>query len=165
MSIEQSDSDHTLPLTPTSCFGPPDLVTIDMALSTGHPVVTSQVPTQVMTHTSVAATNPFVMATNIHQVNGGHPTHYEWVWFQFEGQSGSSLSPTQMECWSITLMVHQELGVMPLRIQQLSHWNMLIKFDSKVDVEWVAQKLLQMLWWMEAPCHQEGIPCCGDKGL
>ena len=105
------------------------------------------------------------MTTNTHWGNGGHPTHHEWLLFGLEGQSGSCLGPTQMECQSIALMVHQELGVMPLRIQQLSHWYMLIKFDSEVDVEWVAQKVLQMEWWMEAPCYLECVPCSSNEGL
>ena len=49
MSIEWSDSDHILPLTPASSFRPLDVVTINMAMSTIQSVVTSQVPTQVMT--------------------------------------------------------------------------------------------------------------------
>ena len=53
-----------------------------------------------------------------------------------------------MECQSIILIMHQELGVMPLRIQQLSHCDMVIEFDREVDVDWVAQKLLSMEWWM-----------------
>ena len=116
MSIKQSDSDHTLPLTSVSLFRPPDLVAIDMTMFRGHLVVTSQVPTQMMTHTNLATTNPFVITTNTHQGNDGHPTHHEWVWFQLEGQSGRSLGPAK-QCQSITLRVYQGLGVMPLRIQ------------------------------------------------
>ena len=59
MSIDQSDSDHTLPLTPASSFGPLDTVAIDTAVPTGQLVVTSQVPTQATTYTSANATNPF----------------------------------------------------------------------------------------------------------
>ena len=143
-----SQTDHTLPLTPASSFRPPDKVAIDMAVSTGQPVVTSQVPTQVMTNPSVSATNPFVMNTSTTQGASGHPTCHEQVWFQLEGQSGCSLGPAQMKCWSITLVMHQELAVMLLRIQQLSHHDVQIEFDSEVDVEWVAQKLLRMEWWM-----------------
>ena len=117
MSVEESDSDHTLPLTPAISFGPPDTVAIDMTVYTGQPVVTSQVPTQVMTNPSISATNPFVTNTTTNQGASGCPTHHEWVWFQLEGQSDCSLGPAQMECWSIALIVHQELGIMPLRIQ------------------------------------------------
>ena len=49
-----------------------------------------------------------------------------------------------MECWSITLIIHQELGVMSLWIQWLNHHDVLIEFDGEVDVELVAQKLLRM---------------------
>ena len=62
-------------------------------------MVTSQVPTQVTTNTSVNAINPFVTNTSTKQ-----------------GASGS-LGPAQMECYSIALIMHQELAVMPLRIQ------------------------------------------------
>ena len=34
------------------------MVAIDMTVSTGKPLVTSQVPTQVMTSLSISATNP-----------------------------------------------------------------------------------------------------------
>ena len=67
MSVEQSDSDHTLPLTPASSFGPPDMIAIDMAVSTGQQMVTSQVHTQVMNNTSVNATNPLPMITSTNQ--------------------------------------------------------------------------------------------------
>ena len=93
------------------------MVTIDTAVSTRQLVVTSQVPpTQEMINTSVNAANPFVMITSTNQGASGHPTHHEWVWFWLEDQSGGSLGPAQMECQSITLIVPQELGVMPLRI-------------------------------------------------
>ena len=62
-----------------------------------------------------------------------------------------------MECWSITLILHQELGVMSLQIQWLNHYDVLIEFDGKIDVEWVAQKLLRMEWWISAPCNLECI--------
>ena len=45
MSIRKLDSNHTLSLTPTCSFGPPDMVAIDTAVSTGQLVVASQVPT------------------------------------------------------------------------------------------------------------------------
>ena len=101
-----------------------------------------------MTNPGINATNPFVMNTGTNQGASDYPTHYEWVWFWLEGQSGCSLGPAQTDCWSTALIMHQELGVMPLRIQWLSHHDMLREFDSKVDVEWVAQKLLRMEWWM-----------------
>ena len=56
-------------------------------------------------------------------------------------QSSFSLGPVQMECWSIALIIHQKQGVIPLQIQWLNHHDVLIEFDSEVDVEWVAQKL------------------------
>ena len=65
-----------------------------------------------------------------------------------EGCSGCSLGPAQMECWSISFVVHQNLGVMPLWIQQLNYHDVLIEFNSDVDMEWVAQKLLRMEQWM-----------------
>ena len=48
-------------------------------------VVTSQVPTQVMTNTSANATNPFPMITSTNQGARCCPTCHEWVWFQLEG--------------------------------------------------------------------------------
>ena len=53
---------------------------------------------------------------------------------------------SQMECQSIAHIIHQELGVMPLKFQWLSQHDVLIEFDSQVDVEWVVQKLLRMEW-------------------
>ena len=79
MSINQLDSDHTLPLSPASSSGAPDTVAIDITVSTGQPVVTSQVPTQVMTNPSISATNPFVTNANTNHGTSGHPTHHEWV--------------------------------------------------------------------------------------
>ena len=64
MSIEQSDSDHTLPLPPASSYRPLGMITIDTVVSTGQLVVTSQVPTQVMTNSSANATNPFPTITS-----------------------------------------------------------------------------------------------------
>ena len=69
-----------------------------------------------------------------------------------------------MECWSIALVIHPELGVMPLQIQQLNYHDVLILFGSEVDVEWVAQKLLRMEWWMGASCNLECIPCSNKEG-
>ena len=77
MSVEQLDSDHTLPLTPASSFGSLDMVAIDITVSTGQMVMTSQVPTQVMTNLSVNATNPFVMNTSTNQGASGCPTCHE----------------------------------------------------------------------------------------
>ena len=70
-----------------------------------------------------------------------------------------------MECQLISLLVHQELGMMPLRIQQFSYHDVLIEFDSGIHVEWVAQKLLRMEWWMGTPCHLECVPCSYVEGL
>ena len=101
------------------------------------------------------------MKTSTNLGASGHTIHHEWVWFRLEGQSGCSLGPAQMECWSIALIVHQELGVMPLWIQQLNHHDVLIEFD----VEWVVQKLLRMEWWMGAPCNLQCVPCSDEEGL
>ena len=38
---------------------------------------------------------------------------------------------------------------MPLQIQWLNHCDVLIEFDSEVDIEWVVQKLLRVEWLME----------------
>ena len=94
-----------------------------------------------------------------------HPFHHEWVWFRLEGQSGCSLGSAQMECQSVAFIIHQELGVMPLWTQQLNHHDVLIEFDSEVDVERVVQKLLRIEWWMGAPCNLECIPCSDKEGL
>ena len=42
---------------------------------------------------------------------------------------------------------------------------MLIEFDSALDVEWIAQTLLRMEWWMGAQCHLECIPCSNEDAL
>ena len=105
MSIKQSDSYHTLPLTPASSFRSPDTVAINTAVSTGQPVVTSQVRTQVMTNTSVNTTNPFTTITNTNQGASGHPTCHEWKWFWLEGHTDGSLGPACAECQSVTLVV------------------------------------------------------------
>ena len=47
-------------------------------------------------------------------------------------------------------------------IQQLSHCDVMIQFDSEDDVEWVAQNQLRMEWWMGAPCDLECV-LCSDK--
>ena len=88
-----------------------------MAVSTGQLMVTSQVSTHAMINTNANATNPFTTITSTNQGSGSHSTHHGWVWFQPEAQAGGSLGPAYMECQSISLAVHQELGVMPLRIQ------------------------------------------------
>ena len=77
--VNQTDLKNTLSLTPASSFGPPDMATIDMTVSTEQPAVTSQVPTQVMTNPSVNATNPFVMNASTVQGASGCPAHHEWV--------------------------------------------------------------------------------------
>ena len=162
MSIEQSDSDQVVLLTPVSSVGPQDMAGTETYVPTGQLVVTSQVPIQVATDISANVTNPLINGTN--QGANGHPTHHEWVWFWLEGQAGYNLGPAWPECRSIALVVHQELGVMPLRIQQLSYQDVLIEYDLEVDVEWVTQKLLWMEWWMGAPCHLECV-LVSDKEL
>ena len=97
MTIEWTDSDQTLPLTPVSSFGPPDMVTIDMDISAGQ-VVTNQVPTPVTTNPNVNTTNHSIVNTSTNQDAGGHPIHHEWLWFRLEGHSGCSLGPAQTEC-------------------------------------------------------------------
>ena len=52
-----------------------------------------------------------------------------------------------------------------VQIQQLSHHDILIEFNSGVDVEWVVQKLLRMEWLMGAPCNFECVPCSDEEGL
>ena len=54
------------------------------------------------------------MNTSINQGVDGHPICHEWVWFRWEGQSGCSLGPAQIECQSVALVIHQELGVVSL---------------------------------------------------
>ena len=106
-----------------------------------------------MTNPNVNATNHSIANTTANQSASGNPICHEWVWFRLEGQSGCSLGPVQMECQSIVLIIHQKLGVMCLPVQQLNHHYVLIEFESEVDVEWVAQKLLRMVWWMGVPCN------------
>ena len=120
------------------------MVAISMPASAGQPAVTNQVPNWVMTNPNVNATNHSIMNPSTNQGARGHPICHELVWFKLEGQSGCNLGPAQMECQSIALIIHQELGVIPLQIQQLNHYDVLIEFDSEVDVESVVQKLLSM---------------------
>ena len=152
-----------IPLTPASSFGPLDMAGVEMPVPTGQPVVISQVPTQAATNISANATSPSINGTN--QGASGHPSCHEWVWFWLEGQAGCNLVPAQTECTSMTLVVHQELGMLPLKVQQLSYQDALIEFDSIMDVEWVVQKLLRMEWWMGALCHLEYIPCSDEDAL
>ena len=49
------------------------MVSIDMIVSTGQLVVTSQVPIQGMTYPSINATNPFVTNTSTNHRVGGDP--------------------------------------------------------------------------------------------
>ena len=79
MSIEWSDSDQTLALTPVSSFGPLGTVTIDMAVFAGWPVVNCQVLIQVMTDPNVNATNHSAANTSTNQGAIGHPIHHVWV--------------------------------------------------------------------------------------
>ena len=130
---------------------------VEMPVPAGQLVATSQVPTQIATNISANIADPFINGTN--QGASGHPTCHEWVWFQLEGKAGCNLGPAQTQCRLIALVIHQELRVLPLKVQWLSYWDMLREFDSTVDVEWVAQKLLRMEWWIRAPCHLECIPC------
>ena len=152
MSVEQSDSDQTVLLTPMCSFGPLDMAGIEMPMPAGQLLVTSQVPTKAATNISANITNPLINGTN--QGAGGHPTHHEWVQSQLEGQAGCNLRPAQTECRLITLVVHQELGVMPLKVQRQTYQDVLIEFDSALDVEWVTQKLLRMEQWMGALLHR-----------
>ena len=140
------------------------MVTIKTAIS-ARQVLTNQVHNPVMTNPNVNATNHSIVNTSTNEGAHGHLIHHEWVWFRLEGHSDHSLGPAQMEYWSNALITHQELEVMPLQIQQLNYHDVLIEFDSEVDVEWVAQKLLRIEWWMGAPCHLECAPCSNKEGL
>ena len=126
--------------------------------------MTNQVPNQVVTNPNVNATGHSVLNTSTKHGASGFPIHHAWVWLRLEGQSGCSLGPAWMECQSTALIIPQELGVMPLQIQQLNHHDVLIKYDSKVDVKWVVHKLLRMEWWMGAPCNLEYVPCSDEEG-
>ena len=162
MSIVQSDSDQTLPLTLVGSFWPPDIFTIDMATSAGQPAVTNQVSNQATTNPNVTNTNQSVVNTSTNQGANSHPIHHEWVKFRLEVHSDCSLGQAQMKCWSIALIMHQELGVMPLQIWWLNYHDVLIEFNREVDVRWVAQKLFRMEWWKDAPCHLEYVPCSNE---
>ena len=116
MSIKHPGSNQALPLTLISSFAPSDMVTINMATSTGQPVVTNQIPNPLTTNPNINATNHSIVNTSTNQGASCHPIHPEWVWFRMEGHSGCSLGPAQTECQSIMLIVHQEPGVMPLQI-------------------------------------------------
>ena len=137
MSIKQSRLwPHSTPY-PCQFFVPPDMVAVDMTVSTGQLAVTSQVPTQVTTIPNVNTTYPSVTNISTNQGASGHPTCHEWVWIWLEGQSGCSSGLAWMEYCPFTLIMHQELGVMPLRIQWLSHQDVLV--DMMVRLMWSGQ--------------------------
>ena len=71
MSVEQLDSDQTIPLTPVSSFGPPNMAGVEMPVPTGQPVVIHWVSTQGATNIIVNINNPLINGTN--QVASGHP--------------------------------------------------------------------------------------------
>ena len=118
-----------------------------------------------MTNPNINATNQSVANTSTNQGASGCPICHAWVWFRLEGQSGCSLGPVQMQCQSVALIIHQELGVMPLQIQWLNHHEVLIEFDSELDVEWAVQKLLRMGWWMGVQCNLKCVTCSNKEGL
>ena len=148
MSTEHTDPNQTLPLTLVSSFGPPDMVIINTTMSAGEPVMTNQVPNPVMTIPHVNTTNPSTVNTSTTQGVSGHPIHLEWAWFRLEGHCGCRLGLAWTECWSITLVIHQELGVIPMWIQKLNYQDVLIEFYGKADAEWIAQKFVRMEFWM-----------------
>ena len=113
------DSNQMILLTTVSSLGPLDMAGIEIPVSVGQPAVTSMVPTQAATNISANITNPLIHGTN--QGAGGHPTHHEWVWSLLEGQAGCNLGLAWIECKLIALVVHQELRVLPLKVQWLSH--------------------------------------------
>ena len=135
MSVEHLDTDQMILLTPASSFGLPDMASIETPVPAGQPVVTIQVPIQASTNISVNVTYPLIDGTN-QGARGCHTCH-EWVLFWWEGQAGCNLGPAWTECRLITLVVHQDRGVLLLKIQWLSFWDELIEFDTAVDVEWV----------------------------
>ena len=100
----------------------------------------------VLTRVLVAAPLPWVGGVPIRQMG----------WLQLRA------SPKQ--CRSVVLVVHRELRVLPLKVQGLSYQDVLIVFDSGINMEWVAQKLFRMKWCMGAPCHLECIPCSNWGG-
>ena len=122
------------------------MVTFITAMSAGQPVVTNQVPNLMMTNPNVNATNLSIVNTSTNQGSSCHPICHEWAWFRLEGCYGCSLGLALVECRLIALIIHQELGVMPLWIQQLNYCDVRIEFDVEADVQWVAQKLLRMEW-------------------
>ena len=160
MSIEQTDSNQTLLLTHAISLGSLDTVAINMATSAGWPVVTNH-----MTNLNINDTNQSVANNSTDYGVSSCSSCHEWVWFWLEGQSGCSLGLAQMECQSITLIIHQELGVMPLQIQWLKHHDVLIEFDSEVDVEWVVQKLLRMEQWKGSHITLSVSPLVMKKGF
>ena len=165
MLIIQLDFDQTLPLTPVSSFRPLDTVTIDTTTSAGQPAVTNQVHNQAITNLNVTTTNQSMVKTSTNQDASGCPINHEWMWFRMKSHSGCSLGPARMEYWSTALVMHQELGGMPLWIKWLNYHNVSIEFDSEVDVGWVAQQLLRMEQWMGASCNLKCAPCSDEEGL
>ena len=98
--------------------------------------MTNEVHNQVIAKPNINATNHSIANTSTNKGANSHSIHHEWVWFRLEGQSGCSLGPAWIECQSIALTIHQIL-----QTQWLNHCDVLKKFDSEVDVEWVVQKL------------------------
>ena len=109
---------------------------------------------------STKITNPLVNGSN--QGASSWPTHHEWVWFKLEWKASCTSGLAWTECRCTVLVVHQELKLMPLKVQQSNYWDVLIKLDSPVEMEWVAQKLIRVEWWMWFPCHIKCI-LCSDK--
>ena len=75
------------------------------------------------------------------------------------------MGPAQTECRPIMLAVHQELGVMTLRVQSFNYWDVLIEFDSIMDVEQVDEMFLRMEWWMGAQFNLEYVPTSYEDSL
>ena len=83
------------------------------------------VPNQVAINPNEDAINQSVGNTSTNHGASGHPINHEWVWFRLEGQSGCSSGPAQMKYKSIALIIHLEIEVMPLQIQQFSHHDVI----------------------------------------
>ena len=88
--------------------------------------MTNQVSNQAMTNPNKTTTSQSMANISTNQDASGTPS--------IMSGCGSDWRPSQMEYQSVTLIMHQELGVMPLWIQWLNYHNVLKEFDSEVDV-------------------------------
>ena len=63
------------------------------------------------------------------------------------------------------LIIYQELAVMPLHIQWIHYYDVLIEFDSEVDMRVGSAETIRMEWWMGAHLTLSVSPVAMKKGF